>query len=89
MPRDLALAAYYFGQAAEGGNGDAQLMLSRMYLLGEGVEIDFAKAFFWALLGAVQKPVLAEWYFDKLRGKLSVNQMDRIRAQSKAWHPKG
>jgi len=52
------------------------------------VDVDFAKAFFWTLLGAVQKPALAEWHFDKLRGNLSMAQMDRIRAQSKAWLPK-
>ncbi len=64
-------------------------MLSRMYLLGEGVAADPAKAYFWALLGAVQNPGLAEWHFDKLRGQLSVRDMDRIRAQSRAWNPRG
>jgi hypothetical protein len=89
VPRDLAVAAYHFGQAAEGGNSAAQLMLSRMYLLGEGVEADPARAYFWALLGAVQKPGLAEWHFDKLRGQLSERQRERFRARRKAWNPKG
>jgi|GEM_PF-5564597 len=64
-------------------------MLSRMYLLGEGVATDPAKAYFWALLGAVQNSDLATWHFDKLRGQLPVAQMDSIRAQSEAWDPKG
>ena len=89
VPRNLSIAAYHFGQAAEAGNADAQLMLSRIYILGDGVKQDPAKAFFWALLGAVQKPDLAEWHFDKLRGQLKIGQMDRIRAQSKAWDPDG
>ena len=89
MPRDLPVAAYHFGQSAEAGNADAQLMLSRIYILGDGVKQDPAKAFFWALLGAAQNPDLAEWHFDKLRGQLNIEQMDRIRAQSKDWVSKG
>jgi hypothetical protein len=89
VPRDLPRAAYLFGQAGEGGNALAQLMLARMYLFGEGVTQDPAKAYYWALLGAVQKPDLAAWYFDKLRGTLSVSEMDRVRVQSRNWYPKG
>ena len=55
------MAAHHFGHAAEAGNPDAQLMLSRLYILGNGVKRDPDKAFFfWTLLGAVQKPRLAE-----------------------------
>jgi len=61
-----------FGQAAESGNADAQLMLSRIDILGAGVKQDPAKALFWALLGAMQKPDLAEWHFDKLREQLKI-----------------
>ena len=89
MQRDIEVAAHHFGRAAKAGNPDAQLMLSRLYILGNGVKRDPAKAFFWALLGSVQKPKLAEWHFDKLRGQLTIGEMDRIRAQSKAWNPKG
>ena len=88
MAKDLPQAAYHFGQAAEAGNGDAQLMLSRMYILGEGVEKDPENAYFWAILGALQKPDFAQWHFGKLRGQLSVPEMDRIRASAKAWNPK-
>ena len=84
VPRDLQIAAYHFGQAAEAGDADVQLILSRLNILGDGVKQDPAKAFFWVLLEASQKLNLAEWHFDKLRGRLTIGQMDRIRAQSKA-----
>ena len=56
VPRDLTKAAYNFGQAADQGNADAQLMLSRMYLLAEGVTTDPDRAYFWALLGGGAEP---------------------------------
>ncbi|MCP5144352.1 MAG: sel1 repeat family protein [Gammaproteobacteria bacterium] len=38
VPRDLALAARYYHQAAEQGDSEAQFNLGNMYLLGEGVD---------------------------------------------------
>ena len=73
--------------AAESGDADAQLFLARMYLLGEGVTRDPEKAYFWALLGGLQEPRLAEWYFEQLSGKLSEATRDRIRRAVQTWEP--
>src|SRR5690606_41452514 len=69
VPRDLARAAEHLRAAALRGDADSQIFLARMHLFGAGVPQDLQRAYFWTLLGAAQKPKLAEDYFDLLRGR--------------------
>jgi len=54
LPRDLALAAHWFGRAAERGYAPAQVNLGALYESGEGVGRDLAEAVRWYRLAAAQ-----------------------------------
>ena len=47
--------------AAESGNADAQMELSRRYAAGEGVQADDTKEFAWCRRAAEQGGAVAEW----------------------------
>lgn len=51
---DYALALAEWSAQAERGNADAQYNLGQMYRMGQGVEVDMAKAFGWYLRAAEQ-----------------------------------
>jgi TPR repeat protein len=43
-----------FEELATGGNAEAQMLLGRMYVTGEGVEADLEKGFYWLRSAALQ-----------------------------------
>ncbi len=45
--KDLEKALYWYNKSAAQGNTDAQYILGRMHLKGEGVAVDFEKAVSW------------------------------------------
>ena len=51
VTQDLSKAAYWFERAASRGLASAQIELSIMYCKGNGLEVDLAESFKWALLG--------------------------------------
>jgi TPR repeat protein len=55
-----ALAVYWYRQAAEQGNHDAQNNLGAMYDAGEGVSQDKAAALYWYRLSAEQGNAVAQ-----------------------------
>ena len=50
VPRDVDRAIQWYRQAAENGEGQACNLLSGKYLAGDGVQLDRAQAYAWALL---------------------------------------
>jgi TPR repeat protein len=52
LPRDDALAVYWYGQAADQGHALAQYNLGGMYDSGRGVPRDTVRSYMWMLLAA-------------------------------------
>lgn len=89
VERDHGKALENFQIAAHRGNADAQIFLARMYLLGEGTAKDPFQAYYWALLGSLQKPSLAAYYFDQLRPLLSESERAAVRQSLAEFTPEG
>lgn len=54
IEKNLAEAAKWFEKAAEGGDSESQFQIARMYLFGEGVNMDIAKALKWYGTATIQ-----------------------------------
>jgi TPR repeat protein len=54
LPKDPALAIYWYTRAAERGESDAQYNLGFMYILSEGTQQDLAKGLAWLRTSAGQ-----------------------------------
>jgi hypothetical protein len=55
FPRDMAVAAQWYGRAAELGDVTAQGTLGTLYFFGQGVTQNYVEAYFWLDLAA-RKP---------------------------------
>lgn len=86
LPKDLALAAKWYERGAQRGSSKAQSALGLMIGGGEGVPQDDAKAYFWLLLAASQRPDLAG-VRDSLRALLSPQQIAQVQAEAARWKP--
>ncbi|MEQ9638636.1 MAG: tetratricopeptide repeat protein [Alphaproteobacteria bacterium] len=89
VERDFAAALAHFKVAANKGNADAQIFLARMYLNGEGTAKDPFQSYYWALLGGLQKPELAAYYFDELRPLLTDADRAAVRRGLSEFTPDG
>jgi TPR repeat protein len=58
---DYVKSLYWYRKAAEQGDGSAQAALSTMYLHGEGVQQNYAEAYFWWLVGEPEEQKAEEW----------------------------
>ena len=68
-PRDFALAAQWFRQAAGQGNAEAQTRLGNLYYNGQGVTQDYAEAVKWFRLAAMQGDSTAQYNLGAMYGK--------------------
>jgi TPR repeat protein len=59
VEEDIPAAAYWFKQAANGGDDDAQVQLGMMFIYGHGVEENVDKGFNWLQLSAEQDNPIA------------------------------
>ena len=63
---DFATAVKQFSSLAEQGNADAQLMVGKMYMLGQGVEKDLSQAMKWLKASATQGNPEAEFFLGSM-----------------------
>jgi TPR repeat protein len=56
-----------------------------MYAFGEGVKADYEEAWFWLTLAEPQKPQVAAYYFDQIRGKVSEAEQEAARERAAEW----
>ncbi len=50
--RDMAQAAVWFQKAADQGDVDAEATMGTLYSMGQGVEVNYAEAYYWLYLAA-------------------------------------
>ena len=59
LPKDAALAAHWFREAAKAGDVGAMYLLASQYEQGDGVEMDLRLARYWYGVAASQGDVAA------------------------------
>ena len=62
FPRDMVRAAEWYRKAAEQGDVSAQGTMGTLYSLGQGVEQNYAEAYYWLDLAAAVKGPRQEQY---------------------------
>ena len=61
LEKNMQQAAKWYLKSAEGGNAYAQDAISRLYSLGDGIELDVEKAIAWALKSIAQGNAMAAY----------------------------
>jgi len=86
--KDYKQAAAWFQKAAEQGDYDSQLSLSRLYT-GRGVPQSYEEAYFWLNLACANAPEdarrVAESLRDKAMSQLSAEQVADAQARANKW----
>jgi TPR repeat protein len=88
LPPDLAIAAKWYGRAAEQDNMLAQIRLGFMYRRGEGVAQDHIQAYLWAALGARQEShvqKVAEALQETLAAEMTPAQIVDAKRLAEEW----
>ena len=58
-----------------------------MYYLGEGVQRDPARAYYWLILARAQEPKAARYYLEKLEDIVPEADKAKARAAARAFKP--
>lgn len=76
-----------FGEAARGGDADAQYMLGRMHAAGNGTAQDFVQAHKWYNLAAARGHRHAAEARDSLAERMTTGQIAEAQQMARAWRP--
>ncbi len=74
-----------FGEAAVGGDPEAQYYVGRMYADGEVVERDYAEACFWLALAAAQEHDRAITSLRKIELEVGPEVAAQAKSRAKEW----
>jgi TPR repeat protein len=85
VPRDRAMAARYYRQAAERGLAEAQFRLALMLYEGDGVARDSAHALMWFAIAAARGHPVADWLRADLLDDLAPILSARAHRAARAW----
>lgn len=81
-------AAYWLGQAAEGGDSRAQRQLSLMYAQGQGVPQDYVRAYTWVLIATKgQGETSAQSQSAPFISKMTQDDIQAAKSRAKSWQP--
>lgn len=80
-------AARWYREAANAGNGQAQMGLGLLYLDGQGVPQDYAQAYFWLTLAAAQSVDGATTYRDEADDNLPQETLITLQQEVRSWNP--
>ena len=89
IAKDLFLAHRAYLSAARQGHARSQVMVARMYSLGEGIPQDLKEAYFWLVLAEPQEPNLAAYYFNRIGNRLPEADKAKVRENARNWSPRG
>jgi TPR repeat protein len=91
--RDMTRAAEWYRKAAEQGDVDAQGMMGTLYSMGQGVEQNYAEAYYWLDLAAgVKGPKQAQYaaYRQMMGAHITADELAEVQGREAAWkaaHP--
>jgi TPR repeat protein len=92
--RDMAQAAEWYRKAADQGDVSAQGMMGTLYSLGQGVEQNYAEAYYWLDLAAGMKgPKQAQYaaYRQMMGAHITADELAEVQAREATWkaaHPR-
>ncbi|MBF0285800.1 MAG: sel1 repeat family protein [Magnetococcales bacterium] len=91
VKKDAHEGARWIAMAANKGDAEAQLRLSLLHLLGDGVEKSVVKAYMWAEVAGnssrVMKQKIEETLLKKLEKELTPEQISQAKQEAGAWRP--
>lgn len=80
----------FLERAAKQGYADGAFAYGYRYMMGEGVPIDYEKAYFWLNLGVrlgLESTTYGEKFFDSLNSKLTPEQRKKLDQKIVEWIP--
>jgi TPR repeat protein len=92
--RDMAQAAAWYRKAADQGDAGAQGMMGTLYSMGQGVEQNYAEAYYWLdLAAAVKGPKQAQYanYRQMMGAHITADELAEVQRRAVAWkaaHPR-
>jgi len=92
--RDMAQAAEWYRKAADQGDVGAQGMMGTLYSMGQGVEQNYAEAYYWLdLAAAVKGPKQAQYanYRQMMGAHITADELAEVQKRAAAWkaaHPR-
>jgi TPR repeat protein len=85
-PKDPVQACKWFRLAADQGYANAQYMLGRSYVLGEGLQINYVEGYKWVFLAAAQNEQTAVKFRDALKEELTSGQIAEAIVLAREWN---
>ena len=92
--RDMAQSAEWYRKAADQGDVGAQGMMGTLYSTGQGVEQDYAEAYYWLDLAAAAKgPKQAQYanYRQMMGTHITADELAEVQRRGATWkaaHPR-
>jgi TPR repeat protein len=92
--RDMAQAAEWYRKAGDQGDVGAQGMMGTLYSTGQGVEQNYAEAYYWLdLAAAVNGPKQAQYanYRQMMGAHITADELAEVQRRAAAWktaHPR-
>lgn len=94
FPQDMVQAAAWYLKAADQGDVSAQSTMGTLYSMGQGVEQDYAEAYFWLdLAAAVKGPKQQEYaeHRQMMGAHITADELAAVQARAVVWkatHPR-
>jgi len=93
--RDMTQAAVWFQKAADQGDVEAEATMGTLYSMGQGVQQNYAEAYYWLDLAAAVKVPKQEMYaaHRQMMGEhITADELDLVQQRAATWkaaHPRG
>ncbi len=92
--RDMAQAAEWYRKAADQGDVEAEATMGTLYSMGQGVQVNYAEAYYWLYLAAAVKGPKQEMYaaHRQMMGEhITIDEQNAALERAAAWraaHPR-
>lgn len=83
--KDYDSAIFFFTQAANSGDGEAQFLLGKIYSKGLGVNIDNIKSLMWFTIASKNNIQVADRFGSRLKIKMSEIDIDYAVNKANDW----
>ncbi len=94
FPQDMTQAAAWYLKAADQGDVSAEATMGTLYSMGQGVEQNYAEAYYWLDLAAAVKGPRQEQYAEHrqmMGAHITTDELAAVQARAAAWktaHPR-
>ena len=88
FPQDMVKAAAWYLKAADKGDVSAQVTMGTLYSMGQGVEQNYAEAYYWLDLAASVEGPKQEQYAEHrqmMGAHITADELTAVQARAVAW----